>query len=224
MIRAPMIMGRSALTMRNLSAHDCLTSSGTQMQCVRWKRKPIWLPTAKTKVFRVPQRPVIPKEDKLELQRLHNVYRTYMNSLRSYIIRVEETKEVQLNELMSQAAETDDFEHCSKMNDQWNRNVAREREIRLATEKQKKKLTIQQKLLEKKQRDAEMQARVNEEIRRAKEESLTFITAANIDEAIERALEAPVDHNYAIDINGNVYKGSEPVPRETNKNTAEAAI
>lgn len=51
-------------------------------QCIRWKRKPIWLPTAKSKVFRVPKRPVISIEEKLEIQRLYNNYRTYMTSFR----------------------------------------------------------------------------------------------------------------------------------------------
>lgn len=51
-------------------------------QCIRWKRKPIWMPTAKSKVFRIPKKPVIPLEEQLETQRLYNNYRTYMTSLR----------------------------------------------------------------------------------------------------------------------------------------------
>lgn len=51
-------------------------------QCIRWKRKPIWMPTAKSKVFRIPKKPVIPVEEHLEIQRLYNNYRTYITSLR----------------------------------------------------------------------------------------------------------------------------------------------
>ena len=51
-------------------------------QSLRWKRKPIWLPTAKTKLFRVPVRPKIPEDEKLEIQRLYNNYRTYYRSVK----------------------------------------------------------------------------------------------------------------------------------------------
>lgn len=71
----------STLTVRNLNVYDHLISNGPCIQCVRWKRKPIWLPTAKSKIFRVPERPVIPIEDYCELKRLFNNYRTIMKSL-----------------------------------------------------------------------------------------------------------------------------------------------
>lgn len=85
MIRSS-LLGVSTLTVRNLNGYDHLICNGHRIQSVRWKRKPIWLPTAKSKVFRVPQRPVIPTEDKLELQRLHNNYRTLMKSLKYVVI------------------------------------------------------------------------------------------------------------------------------------------
>jgi small subunit ribosomal protein S26 len=39
-----------------------------------------------------------------------------------------------------------------------------------------------------------------------------YITADNIDNAIEDALTNPVDHNYAIDLEGHIYGGLETKP------------
>lgn len=47
-----------------------------------WKRKPIWLPMAKTKVFKIPPRPVVPPEEYEEMKRIHNHYRTVVKSIR----------------------------------------------------------------------------------------------------------------------------------------------
>lgn len=47
------------------------------------------------------------------------------------------------------------------------------------------------------------------------ERSKTFITAENIDEAIERALANHVDYNFAIDTEGNRYIGRSARPGKT---------
>lgn len=81
-MQAIRIIKVNTLTMGTTGLYETFIPNSVYTQCVRWKRKPIWLPTAKTKVFRVPKRPVIPIEDSLELKRLYNNYRTYMTSLR----------------------------------------------------------------------------------------------------------------------------------------------
>lgn len=45
------------------------------VQCVRWRRKPRWIPTAKSKMFRVPERKPEDPEERAELMRLHNNYK-----------------------------------------------------------------------------------------------------------------------------------------------------
>lgn len=53
------------------------------VQCTRCyrPRKPFWLPVAKSKMFRFHIKPVIPKDEQVELERLIRVYRTHMKSL-----------------------------------------------------------------------------------------------------------------------------------------------
>jgi len=52
-----------------------INQSFAGLQSVRWRRKPRWLPTAPSKVFRVPERHVLPNDEKIEWQRLNNNYR-----------------------------------------------------------------------------------------------------------------------------------------------------
>lgn len=53
---------------------------------VRWATKPRWVPIAKTKKFRVYVKPNIPIEEKEEIKRLYNNYRTYMKTVMYVII------------------------------------------------------------------------------------------------------------------------------------------
>jgi len=45
------------------------------LEFVRWRRKPRWLPVAKSKMFRVPERKKQTEEERTELMRLHNQYK-----------------------------------------------------------------------------------------------------------------------------------------------------
>ena len=47
-----------------------------------WPRKPLGSPMAKTKLFRIPQKPTFPEDETKEILRLKNIYLTEMKSLR----------------------------------------------------------------------------------------------------------------------------------------------
>lgn len=81
-MQAMRIINVNTLMMGTVGLCETFVPNSVYTQCIRWKRKPIWLPTAKSKVFRVPKKPVISNEEKLELQRLYNNYRTYMTSFK----------------------------------------------------------------------------------------------------------------------------------------------
>lgn len=93
--------------------------------------------------------------------------------------------------------------------------IAKIREVRLAKEKEERKETILKKLLEKEERDKQREQKIEEHVKKLKEEVPTFITAANIDKAIEEALINIVNHEYAIDLKGNIYTDS----KETSVNS-----
>ncbi|XP_003704767.1 mitochondrial ribosomal protein S26 [Megachile rotundata] len=201
-----MTVGLNVLTIRNLNAYDCLTFNGTQIQSVRWKRKPIWLPTAKSKLFRVPQKKHLPEDEMRELKRLFNNYRTQCNSLLKYF-HIKYRDSIQC--LDTQVIENNikkDFEMSSYINDRWNEHVAALREQRLAKERKQRKEEIREKVKAKEERELKLQELIDTQVKKAKEEAPTFITRENIDEAIENALKTIVDHNAALDPKGRFHK------------------
>lgn len=112
---------------------------------------------------------------------------------------------------------------CSAINDEWNAEVAKKREIRLAEMREKRKDYILAQLLRKEQEQEILKEKLNEEIRKIKKESVTFITAENVDAAIEECLANIVDYNRALDLEGNWHEGKyPPVPpvEEMQKPTA----
>ncbi|CAD1468733.1 unnamed protein product [Heterotrigona itama] len=200
------VLSVNVLTVRNLNAYDHIISNGPYIQCVRWKRKPIWLSPAKSKLFRVPERKVIPIEESIELKRLHNNYRTYMKSLMTFFIETEKEKELCFDKLVVEKNAQKDFEICSQINDKWNTKVAMMREKRLIQEREDRQKEILDKVQAKKERDSKLLEKIDEEIRKAKEEAKTFITSENIDKAIVDALENITEHNVAIDLKDNFIK------------------
>lgn len=58
----------------NSLEHNIITNS-VCVTSVRWRRKPRWLPVAKSKMFRVPERKRQDQDEKVELMRLNNIYK-----------------------------------------------------------------------------------------------------------------------------------------------------
>lgn len=87
-MQAMRIMNANTLTIGIAGFYETFIPNSVYTQCVRWKRKPIWLPPVKSKIFKIPKKPVVSIEETLEIQRLYNNYRTYMTSLRYLYICV----------------------------------------------------------------------------------------------------------------------------------------
>lgn len=114
---------------------------------------------------------------------------------------------VQYDEAILKEAEEKDFQKCNAINNEWNAEVAKLREDRLAETREKQREIILQKLLEEEQRREEEKKKIDEQIRKAKQEAATFITADNIDTAIEECLTNIINHNRALDLEGNWHEG-----------------
>lgn len=103
------------------------------MQHAEAHRKPRWLPVAKSKIYRIPKRPVVSLEERLELIRINNNYKTQMRAIRRFyheeMIKEKSTLESASSE-MSQKLEADEWERCVQLNEKWNARVAAEREER----------------------------------------------------------------------------------------------
>ncbi|NP_001280367.1 probable 28S ribosomal protein S26, mitochondrial [Acyrthosiphon pisum] len=188
----------------------CKTKAINQ-QPVRYTRKPRWLPKAPTKMFRVPVRPQISPDENKELFRLYTNYRTTMKSIQEQLEYELETSYTG-QEVLQEIANKEEvlWAKCMDVNDNWNAEVATEREQRLAKEREDRREEILAQLIEKEEDKKKKLEAVEEIIRLEKEKSKTYITVENIDEAIEKALDNVVDHKYALDLAGNIFKGNDP--------------
>lgn len=96
------------------------------IQTVEAHRKPRWLPVAKSKVFRIPQRPEVSEEERLELLRLNNNYKTQMRAIRRFyhdeMIHDKSTRDSASSE-MSLRLEAEEWKKCVELNEQWNKQV-----------------------------------------------------------------------------------------------------
>ncbi|KAF6199899.1 hypothetical protein GE061_006197 [Apolygus lucorum] len=184
---------------------------------VRWRKKPRWLPVAKSKMFKVPERKRPPSDEHEELKRLHNQYRTEMKSLRLFFS--ERTKAMSTGEeVLAEIAkrEEDAHQEAVRINAEWNARVAEHREKLLAEEKEREVEEILEAVEKARKAALEMKMKAEEIVRQEKERAKNYITPENIDEAINKALDNPVDHEFAIDLDENIIKGrrTKPVQKE----------
>lgn len=196
------------------------------VQSAEAHRKPRWLPVAKSKIYRIPKRPVVSKEESLELLRLHNNYKTQMRAIRRFyydeMVKEKSSRESASSE-MSQRLEAEEWLRSVELNEKWNIQVSLEREERRKAEVQALEERALKKIEVVDQMIKERIAKASEEILREKNLSSTFITAETLEAAIENALANPTDYNYAIDLKGNLYQGRDTqVKPRTEGKTASA--
>lgn len=182
------------------------------LQLVRWRRKPRWLPVAKSKIFRVPERVAQDPVERSELMRLHANYKTQLRAVRGFLMtetRHREETSTADHLIISPEQMEAEFQQCSQVNDAWNAEIAQIRDQRLQKERAEKRDLIMERLLAKDERSASRRASAEGQVRLAKERSQSLITPENIDQAIEAALADTKDYNYAIDLSGKIYRPEE---------------
>uniref|UniRef100_A0A2M4AVJ2 Small ribosomal subunit protein mS26 n=1 Tax=Anopheles triannulatus TaxID=58253 RepID=A0A2M4AVJ2_9DIPT len=191
-----------------------------QYTTVRYRRKPRWLGTAKSKLFRVPERRQQIAEEVEELKRLHNNYRTQMKAVRHFL-----RDEVEASKLVSRAGmvlqtpeqEEAEWQEALQRNEEWNRQTAAIREERLTAERAARKEHILERLVAKEHRETEKRDKIEELVRVEKEHSKSFITRENIDQAIELALVQPTSYNFALDRDGNIRRSDDASSTDKSK-------
>lgn len=136
--------------------------------------------------------------------------RTQLRSVRQFlreeVVRHEETSTAD-HIVLTPEQEEAEFQKCLDVNAAWNAAIAKERDQRLAKEREDKVAYVQERLEARQLREEERREQANQRVLREIELSKTYITRENLDAAIEAALANPVDHNFAIDLAGNLYCG-----------------
>lgn len=192
-----------------LGVFESPIQSGGVLQLVRWRRKPRWLPMAKSKLFRVPERPSQDPMERTELMRLHAHYKTQLRAVRGFLMTDTNAREATSTAdhlIISPEQMEAEFQQCAEINNKWNAEISLIRNSRLQLERDDQHQQIQQRLMAKDERIATRRTAAEELVRIEKERSKALITADNIDEAIEKALADTVDFNFAIDLGGKIYR------------------
>ncbi|GAB6028008.1 hypothetical protein CHUAL_002235 [Chamberlinius hualienensis] len=171
-------------------------------------RKPFWLGTAKSKLLRLPQRLPYREGELDELHKLTNDFKCLKKSLIHYF-----KKEYDLvsdtSAIATEKQRLEDEEHVQLMerNRLENERVAMLREERGHQWVENKKEALRAKLLHKEKLEKQKLEEIEERVKIEKMLAKSYITPENVDEAIEKALQTVVDYNFAIDLDGTVYKG-----------------
>ncbi|GFT69390.1 probable 28S ribosomal protein S26, mitochondrial [Nephila pilipes] len=183
---------------------------------LRWKkipkRKPKFLPTAASKLFRIPEHPYVPPDEKQLIDDLLEEYYRKIDSLR--VLFKAELNQKNIDEghtLENQRDEEAKFCLLLEENKKENERIAKIREETMEKIFQEKQIHLLQLEENRKITNEEIKMKVDEIVRNEKEKTAAFITYENIDEVIEKALYEPKNFNFAIDVNGNIkWEGTPP--------------
>nr|CAG4635125.1 EOG090X0FQ9 [Alona affinis] len=171
-----------------------------------WVRKPLGTGLAKSKMFKVPVKRVLPDDEAAEIKRLYDNYRCQMKSLRQYFFE-ESCRAAQTGDTAQLKLRLENEEHARLMeeNELENQKTAALREIRLRAQAEETQKKVMASLIhaekEKEMHQAEFEAFL--ELQKGK----PIIQRGEIQRAIEEALANEVDLNFAIDLDGYVYRG-----------------
>nr|CAG4645185.1 EOG090X0FQ9 [Leptodora kindtii] len=192
---------------------------------VTWVRKPLALGTAKSKVFRVPRKPDLPQDETREIKRIYDIYKTQMKSIRQYFVE-QEQKQADTGEAAQLQAKKDEDEFHRLIEENCFENkvtaVFREAKLRELEESMKEKVALS--LARKQERDRALMEEISTTINKEENAAVSFISRDDIQMAIEEALASPQDFNFAVDLSGKVYRGTEKVSGKRAEGPDEACI
>nr|SVE74503.1 EOG090X0FQ9 [Daphnia barbata] len=173
-----------------------------------WVRKPLGSPMAKSKIFRIAPKPILPDDEKAEIKRLYDNYKSSMKSIRQYFFE-QSLKQAESGEVAQMKHRLEEEEHSRLMEENHLENektaILREERLKMQAEKTQKYVLAS---LIKKEKEAGLHD-IQIEAFLAKQMAIPFIKPENIENAIEEALANPVNFNFAIDLDGYVYRGKE---------------
>ncbi|XP_033757080.1 probable 28S ribosomal protein S26, mitochondrial [Pecten maximus] len=183
---------------------------------VRW-RKPRHLPKARSKIYIVRQpTPKDPEEMKLMRMRT-NQYNTEMRSIRSHLVQVIEEVNKEKKKKMLTFGKLEREQEWTRMitqNEQWNINVAKNRELRQSKDAAARLDEINRIKSVRERRAARRHQEATERVAYELDQVDNFITESNADEVIDRLLDSTENYLFAVDLKGNVI-GAESKERVT---------
>jgi Mitochondrial ribosome subunit S26 len=138
-----------------------------------------------------------------------------MRSVRAWFREEFENKKLMVAQSLTPADEEAEFQRCSSINEQWNLEISKKRDARVAAENAERRAHIEKTLIYKAEKEKQIAEEVDDIVRKEKAAAKTFITRDNVDKAIEEALANLTEYNFSIDLQGTIYKGSDQPGKST---------
>lgn len=190
---------------------------------VRYARKPIWMPTAPSKLFRIAEHTFYSPEEMKRIKEMHLDYTEKMAAIKDIMEKefyIPATKSGGIPpEFIEKEYKQD--EDIYRENDKINSEVAKMKEeyfTKLIRDMEDK---VMEEKLDKEEELIETSQKVDEYVKKHKGDPDGFVTPENIDSMIQKALESPISHEFCIDRSGRRYGMSLKPQNQDNKVTKE---
>ena len=170
----------------------------------RFARKPIWMPTAPSKLFRIAEHTFYDKEEVLQISKLHYAYRAQMESIGKYMEQefyIPATRAGGIPPEFIKSEQEEEKEIIAE-NDRINAEIARQKDEYFSQKLKETEDKVMQRKLDKEEQLIEAAQQIDEYIRAQKTNPDSCVTAENIDSQIDRSLENPVSFEFCIDKTG----------------------
>jgi len=184
----------------------------TQLIFVRW-RKPRWVPTAPSKIFKLPNRKRPPADEARERKVLKDRYGTQIKALWLHQRALNYGRLFEKLSTETSVKYEQEIDQVIEENNRINAEIRAQREEIMATEWAETEKYILATKAQKELQEEEELKQTEQQILAQIERLKTALKIEDLDEAIEKALSTEVDYNYAIDLAGNKYHGRHTNPQ-----------
>merc|ERR1711894_365159 len=207
---------RNSEEMANFQRISLLRPKLNRFQAVRLRhgvqrhRKPRWIGPAPSKLFELPPTDHTDPEDIEQQLTLSWQHRDRLAAISQFLYE-DVLRHSDVGEAAIKEAEKEEIEHLKLLedNDEVNKTVAKQRELRLQKESIENEQNIREELV---QIEAKEKVRRRQVEQLISSESLAIdnrIRKEDLERTIEIALDNPIDNEFAIDTEGHIFRGRE---------------
>lgn len=174
---------------------------------VRFARKPIWMPTARSKLFRIAENKFYTKEEVDQIITLRIAHQHQVESIQEHMKHEFFIPASQAGGLPLQFIEKETVEdkRLLEANDLENKRIAKLKEEFMTNRMRDLENKAVELKFQREEEYLEAAAKAEEFIRQNQGED-SFVTPENIEAMIDKALENPISHEFCIDRQGRTYR------------------
>lgn len=171
-------------------------------------RKPIWMPTAPSKLFRIPAHTFYTPEEIVQIKNLDIHHKYQMYSINKFMEKEFYIPATQLGGLPKEFVEVEqkEDEKIRAENDKINAKVAKERERYFSNFLREMEEKVMELKLDREEELVELGKSIDSYIEDQISNPDNFVTPENLDAQIEKAIGSPSSYEFFIDRSGKMYK------------------